>query len=120
MNARWPGEVPDGADGLGAVVDGGLDTDRDGRADTALTADGDDLLVLSDLDGDGLADRVLRIGPDAEVHAVGPTHPGFAVHPASDPVACDPDGRHHDRDHATGRAPAHGLWAALVGHLFGG
>ena len=48
-------------------VRAGADTDGDGRADTLLTDDGDDLLVLTDLDADGLADRVLRIGPDGSV-----------------------------------------------------
>ena len=34
-----------------------------------LTADGVDLLVQTDLDADGLVDRVLRIGPDGAVRA---------------------------------------------------
>ena len=34
-----------------------------------LTADGVDLLVQTDLDVDGLVDRVLRIGPDGAVRA---------------------------------------------------
>ena len=37
--------------------------------DTVLTADGVDLLVQTDLDVDGLVDRVLRIGPDGAVRA---------------------------------------------------
>ena len=40
--------------------------------DTLLTADGADLLVHTDLDADGLADRVLRIGPDGAVRAEPP------------------------------------------------
>ena len=72
--------APDGAgfgraavDGVPADLRGGADTDGDGHPDTLLTADGPDLLVLSDLDGDGLADRVLRIGPDGAVHGVAGT-----------------------------------------------
>jgi hypothetical protein len=59
---RRPGSVPDG-------IAGGVDTDGDGVPDTVLTADGVDLLVQTDLDTDGLVDRVLRIGPDGAVRA---------------------------------------------------
>ena len=112
---RRPGAVPDddgvGLDGTvsdatGADVRGGLDTDGDGRSDTLLTPDGADLLVLTDLDGDGLADRVLRIGPDGSVHAdaghadVGPADVAYV-------------------DFATGSAPAHTPWDALLGRLLG-
>lgn len=105
---RRPGAVPDddgvglygtGSDATGADVRGGPDTDGDGRPDTLLTPDGADLLVLTDLDGDGLADRVLRIGPDGSVHA-----------DAGHTDVADIDG-------ATGSAPAHTPWDALLGRL---
>lgn len=69
---RRPGRVPD-EDGveqdgvLHADVTAGFDTDGDGRPDTVVTDDGIDLVLLTDLDGDGLADRLLRIGPDGVV-----------------------------------------------------
>ena len=100
---RRPGAVPDdelheaAGDGTAADVRGGADTDGDRHPDTLLTADGGDLLVLTDLDGDGLADRVLRIGPDGGVQA------DVGVDPAD----------------ATGSAPAHAPWTVLFGHLFG-
>ena len=52
----------DGEDGR-IDVRAGVDTDGDGRADTPphRATDGD-LLLHTDLDGDGLADQVLRIG----------------------------------------------------------
>ena len=111
---RRPGAVaddvagPDGsADGrLAADVGRGADTDGDGRPDTLLAPDGVDLLVLSDLDGDGLADRVLRIGPDAAVHTGGVGLQAGVGPP--DPL-----------DRVPGSAPAHGLWVELLGRLFG-
>lgn len=49
-----------------------LDTDADGRADTAAVVEGPDLVLHTDVDGDGLADRTVRIGADTvgprEVH----------------------------------------------------
>lgn len=78
---RSPGEVPDTAPpGPSAVptgpdVTGGLDTDRDGRADTLVGGDGVDLILSTDLDGDGFADQILRIGPDGVVRESAP--PGF-------------------------------------------
>ena len=66
---RRPGSVPDG-------IAGGVDTDGDGVPDTVLTADGVDLLVQTDLDTDGLVDRVVRIGLDGAVH----------TEPSADPV----------------------------------
>ena len=63
-----PGAVPDENAGVDVDVGPAVDTDGDGLRDTLLTtelaADGADLLVHTDLDADGLADRVFRIGPD--------------------------------------------------------
>lgn len=91
---RRPGRVPDeppatgpgdrdtsadraasGWDGFFPDVSHGWDTDDDGRGDTVLTADGIDLVLLSDLDGDALADQVLRIGPDGVVREAVPPEP---------------------------------------------
>jgi hypothetical protein len=91
---RRPGAVPDtvgGAD-IEKTVVGGADTDGDGVPDTVLTADGADLLVQTDLDTDGLVDRVLRIGLD-----------GVVCREPDDPVV--------------GSAPA--AWPGLLGRLFG-
>jgi hypothetical protein len=52
-------------------VSGGFDTDRDGQPDTAVLDDGFDLVLLTDLDGDGWADQLLRIGPDGVVRLAG-------------------------------------------------
>jgi hypothetical protein len=62
-----PGRVPDGPLDVGT----GFDTDGDGSPDTLVTADGIDLVVAIDHDGDRFADRVLRIGPDAAVREAG-------------------------------------------------
>ena len=91
---RWPGAVRE--EDLGAGPE--ADTDGDGVPDTVLTADGADLLVHTDLDADGLADRVLRIGADGSVH-VDPV-PGVGT-----------------PDRATGSARAE--WPGLFGRLFG-
>ncbi|OLT17631.1 hypothetical protein BJF78_12585 [Pseudonocardia sp. CNS-139] len=64
MPERRPGLVP---------LD--LDTNADGRADTAVHTDGVDLVLLTDLDGDLFADQVLRIGPDGVVREVVAPHP---------------------------------------------
>jgi hypothetical protein len=69
---RTPGAVDD-LDADPAVPQGvqpvpvlsGMDTDGDGVPDTVVTVDGADLLLHTDLDADGLADQVLRLGPDA-------------------------------------------------------
>jgi len=53
-------------------VSHGIDTDGDSRADTVATSDGVDLVLLTDLDGDGFADQILRIGPDAVVREQAP------------------------------------------------
>lgn len=86
---RCPGQIPDAARPPDAPLDlrGGLDTDRDGRGDTVLTVEGADLLVYSDLDGDGFADRVLRIGPDGTVRI----DDGAAADAAPDLLRYDPD-----------------------------
>ena len=73
--------MPDLADGLV----GGSDTDGDGVPDTVLSMDGADLLVRTDLDVDGVVDRVLRIGLDGAVHAELPTGPGAGSAPAEWP-----------------------------------
>lgn len=62
---------PDPAGSPASVADG-VDTDADGMPDTVVRADGIDLVLLTDLDGDGYADRVLRIGPDGIAREVGP------------------------------------------------
>jgi hypothetical protein len=79
---RRPGGVPDeggpadvarGFDvAPGFDVTTGFDTNGDGSPDTAVTDDGVDLVLLTDLDGDGFADQVLRIGPDGVVREVAP------------------------------------------------
>ena len=66
---RRPGAVPD-------LAARGTDTDGDGVPDTLLTVDGPDLLVQTDLDTDGLVDRVVRIGLDGAIH----------TEPSGDPV----------------------------------
>lgn len=87
---RNPGQVPNlpGESAADALLDvtGGFDTDGDGHTDTAVSDDGVDLLLLTDLDGDGLADQVLRIGPDGVVRET----PVPGVPPA--PSAAVPDG----------------------------
>jgi hypothetical protein len=105
-SGRRPGAVPDdvgGADTDGTVgaadTDSsvrGTDTDGDGVPDTLLAVDGADLLIRSDLDADGLVDRVLRIGFDGVVRA--------EVSPAAD-------------DLVAGSAPA--VWPGLLGRLLG-
>jgi hypothetical protein len=71
-DAQDPGGVPDEFLDIGT----GFDTDSNGMPDTAVTVDGIDLVVAIDLDGDGFADQVLRIGPDAVVREVGPEKSG--------------------------------------------
>jgi hypothetical protein len=113
---RRPEAVPDDEaafDGTAleaADIRGGADTDGDRHPDTLLTSDGADLLVLTDLDGDGLADRVLRIGPDGSVH----------VDATAEGVDATAEGAEHDTpDVGSGSAPAHTSWSALLGHLLG-
>jgi hypothetical protein len=68
------------ADGEGRVdVRAGVDTDGDRRADTVLTEHDGELVLHTDLDGDGLADQLLGIAADATVHALPlPAGPGVA------------------------------------------
>jgi hypothetical protein len=65
---RRPGGVPDEGAGPPVEIGSGADTDGDAVPDTLLTTDGADLLVYTDLDADGLADRVLRIDVGGSVH----------------------------------------------------
>lgn len=50
-------------------VRAGLDSDADGRPDSIFTSDGDDLLLHTDLDADGLADRSWRLHSDGSISA---------------------------------------------------
>jgi hypothetical protein len=69
---RRPAAIPDHDPGPGpADVSAGFDTDGDGHPDTTVADDGVDLVLLTDLDGDGFADRLLRIGPDGITREVG-------------------------------------------------
>jgi hypothetical protein len=104
-SGRRPGAVPDDTVGYADMDDtvgyadvavGGADTDGDGAPDTVLAVDGADLLVQTDLDADGLVDRVLRIGLDGVVRA--------EVSPAADELV-------------VGSAPA--AWPGLLGRLLG-
>lgn len=71
---RTPWSVPEpGCPGPG--VHDGFDTDGDGTADSVFTADHDDLLLHTDLDGDGLADRTLRLRPDGTARPEEPPCP---------------------------------------------
>jgi hypothetical protein len=84
IELRRPSDVPDDepwhADPLDVTA--GLDTDADGRADTVVSDDGVDLVLLTDLDGDSLADQVLRIGPGGVVREVEPSE--LDDHPYTD------------------------------------
>jgi hypothetical protein len=116
---RRPGAVPDddgdppaaGDVRVPGDVHGGVDTDADGLPDTLVDADGADLLVLTDLDGDALADRVLRIGPDGAVHR---DHPTAAV---AAPGPDDAPGAGGVPSAVTSRAT--GWWDGLLGALLG-
>ena len=65
---RRPGGVPDEGAGAPVEIGSGADTDGDTVPDTLLSTEGADLLVYTDLDADGLADRVLRIDVGGSVH----------------------------------------------------
>lgn len=64
---RAPWTVPDDPGCAGPPVAAGFDSDTDGVADSVLEADGEDLLLHTDLGADGLADRTLRLRPDGTV-----------------------------------------------------
>ena len=98
--ARRPDGVPDEGADAPVEIGSGADTDGDTVPDTLLITDGADLLVYTDLDADGLADRVLRIDS------------GGGVHP--DP---HPDVDVDVRDPVTGSARTG--WSGLLGVLFG-
>lgn len=68
------------ADEFAVDVRSGFDTDRDQRPDTVLTEHLGELRIHTDLDGDGFADQVLGIGPDAAVRELArePTVPAPA------------------------------------------
>lgn len=51
-------------------VSAGLDSDDDGTPDSLFTTDDDDLLLHTDLDADGLADRTLRLHADGSTDLV--------------------------------------------------
>lgn len=53
---RAPGAVDD-------LAPPGVDTDGDGRPDTTVAVEGPELVLRTDIDGDGVADVVLRVGP---------------------------------------------------------
>jgi hypothetical protein len=95
---RRPGGVPDEGVGAPVGIGSGADTDGDTVPDTLLATDGADLLVYTDLDADGLADRVLRIDSGGNVHP----DPQFGI---------------DVREPVTGRA--HAGWSGLLGVLFG-
>ncbi|MHA6797207.1 DUF6802 family protein [Pseudonocardia bannensis] len=74
---------PAGPGRFGVPVADGADTDGDGDPDTLVLTEDDDLVLHTDLDGDGLADQVLRIGSDG-AYVAGPAAqraagPGRAV-----------------------------------------
>lgn len=77
-------DVPDAHTLPGLPVATGADTDADGRPDTLALLDGPDLLLHTDLDGDGLVDQVLRLGPDA--------FPGLTAAPDTPDALDAPDG----------------------------
>lgn len=75
---RDPRDVPDVryADPWGDRFEPTLDTDGDGLPDTTITDDGVDLVITTDLDDDGLADQIVRIGPDGIPRRGEPPHRG--------------------------------------------
>lgn len=60
--AMLTGELVPGAPVLAAPT---VDSDLDGAADTTVAEVSDELVLATDLDHDGHADAVTRIGPDA-------------------------------------------------------
>lgn len=68
MHPRDPRSVP--AEPACPDVGAGFDTDDDGTPDSVFTADDHDLLLHTDLDGDGLADRTLALHGDGSTDVV--------------------------------------------------
>jgi uncharacterized protein DUF6802 len=64
--AMLTGDLVPGEPVLGAAT---VDSDADGVPDTAVAEVADQLVLATDLDHDGRADAVTRIGPDAVVTA---------------------------------------------------
>ncbi|NMO92028.1 DUF6802 family protein [Actinomycetospora sp. TBRC 11914] len=64
--AMLTGELVPGAPVLGGPT---VDSDADGVTDTTVAEVSDELVLATDLDHDGQADAVTRIGPDAVVTA---------------------------------------------------
>ena len=73
--AMLTGELVPGAPVLGAPT---VDSDADGAVDTTIAEVSDELVLATDLDHDGRADAVTRIGPDGVVtdRAEDPAPPG--------------------------------------------
>ncbi|GAA4884450.1 DUF6802 family protein [Actinomycetospora straminea] len=65
---------PDGAHVLGPPT---VDSDADGRPDTAVVTEPDGLVLGTDLDGDARADVLTRIAPDGSATTTGPDGPDW-------------------------------------------
>ncbi|MGH3614519.1 MAG: DUF6802 family protein [Pseudonocardia sp.] len=80
---NWAGRSPGAVPEDGVDVDGGMDSDGDGQADTVFAERDHELALHTDLDGDGFADQVLLIGADGLAREVAPPEPedgdGFAA-----------------------------------------
>lgn len=100
---RSPASVPDACDvppleldpvtaGTRTDVRGGVDSDGDTQPDTILTEHCGELLVHTDLDGDGFADQVLGIGSDGTVRELTPGLSGTGPEPSDCGAPDDPSG----------------------------
>lgn len=80
---RAPWQIPDAEPDpcRYRLTEQAVDTDADGLPDTQVSGDLDDLVLATDLDGDGLADRILEIGRTGEVREL--------LDPAAAPGAVD-------------------------------
>ena len=92
--AMLTGDLVPGAPVLGGPT---VDSDLDGVPDTAVAEVADQLVLATDLDHDGRADAVTRIGADGVVTAravPGPEHPDRPDHrwdaPPPPPPSVDP------------------------------